>query len=192
MSRRLFVKVCASSYGTLTCHIVCMYVGGAVTGLHSAEITVPIPRLLWRVVCMNFVIWVVLFNFNFNTFNFVPEPIFSLREHCVLERFFINGMSLVILCHPSRNMRLIWLVVEYNPDNKIHGTNIGPTWVLSATDGPHLGPMKLAINPRTMHSVSGVFWLGQFSTYRWRLLHFTGTAAIARFSHCYKKSWKYC
>ena len=27
----------------------------------------------------------------------------------------------------------------------IHGANMGPTWVLSAPDGPHVGPMNLAI-----------------------------------------------
>ena len=32
-----------------------------------------------------------------------------------------------------------------NPDSKIHGANMGPTWVLSAPDGPHVGPMHLAI-----------------------------------------------
>ena len=31
------------------------------------------------------------------------------------------------------------------PDGKTHGANIGPTWVLSASDGPHVGPMNLAI-----------------------------------------------
>ena len=30
-------------------------------------------------------------------------------------------------------------------DSKIHGANMGPTWVLSATDGPHVGPTNLAI-----------------------------------------------
>ena len=41
--------------------------------------------------------------------------------------------------------------VEYNnnywnnPDSKVHGANMGPTWVLSAPDGPHVGPMNLAI-----------------------------------------------
>ena len=32
------------------------------------------------------------------------------------------------------------------PDSNVHGANIGPTWVLSAPDGPHVGPMNLAIN----------------------------------------------
>ena len=31
------------------------------------------------------------------------------------------------------------------PDNKVHGAIMGPTWVLSAPDGPHVGPMNLAI-----------------------------------------------
>ena len=31
------------------------------------------------------------------------------------------------------------------PDSKVHGANMGPTWVLSALDGPHVGPMNLAI-----------------------------------------------
>ena len=32
-----------------------------------------------------------------------------------------------------------------NPDSKVHGANMGPTWVLSAPDdGPHAGPMNLA------------------------------------------------
>ena len=30
-------------------------------------------------------------------------------------------------------------------DSKVHGANMGPTWVLSAPDGPHVGPMNLAI-----------------------------------------------
>ena len=29
--------------------------------------------------------------------------------------------------------------------NKVHGANMGPTWVLSAPDGPHVGPMNLAV-----------------------------------------------
>ena len=31
------------------------------------------------------------------------------------------------------------------PYSKIHGINLGPTWVLSAPDGPRVGPMNLAI-----------------------------------------------
>ena len=38
----------------------------------------------------------------------------------------------------------IHLKMKY-PDNKVHGANMGPTWVLSAPDGPHVGPMNLVI-----------------------------------------------
>ena len=36
-------------------------------------------------------------------------------------------------------------VVKHYPNSKVHGANMGPTWVLSAPDGPHVGPMNLAI-----------------------------------------------
>ena len=32
-----------------------------------------------------------------------------------------------------------------NPDNTVHGSNMGPTWVLSSPGGPHVGPMNLVI-----------------------------------------------
>ena len=35
-------------------------------------------------------------------------------------------------------------ICHANPDNKVHGANMGPTWVLSTPDGPHVGPMNLA------------------------------------------------
>ena len=31
------------------------------------------------------------------------------------------------------------------PDSKVHGANMGPTWVLSFPGGPHVGPINLAI-----------------------------------------------
>ena len=37
-----------------------------------------------------------------------------------------------------------WLALA-DPESKVHGANMGPSWVLSALDGPHVGPMNLAI-----------------------------------------------
>ena len=34
---------------------------------------------------------------------------------------------------------------RFYPDNKVHVANMGPTWVLSAPGGPHVGPVNLAI-----------------------------------------------
>ena len=33
----------------------------------------------------------------------------------------------------------------HNPDSKVHRADMGPTWVLSDPDGPHVGPMNLTI-----------------------------------------------
>ena len=46
-------------------------------------------------------------------------------------------------------------VIKATPDSKVHGANMGSTWVLSAPDGPHIGPMKLAIRycPGWLHSL---------------------------------------
>ena len=34
-----------------------------------------------------------------------------------------------------------------------NGANMGPTWVLSAPDGPHVGPMNLAIRVQLEHII---------------------------------------
>ena len=39
-------------------------------------------------------------------------------------------------------------LLDYYLDSKVHGANMGPTWVLSAPDGPHVGPMSFAIRIR--------------------------------------------
>ena len=48
---------------------------------------------------------------------------------------------------PEKQLWIIWK----HPDNKVHGANMGPTLVLSAPDGPHVGPMNLAIRVRLKH-----------------------------------------
>ena len=63
-------------------------------------------------------------------------------------------------------LRLLWLVawrqqviagtsvslISHIPDSRVHGANMGPTWVLSAPDGPHVGPMNLAIEESIKNS----------------------------------------
>ena len=54
-----------------------------------------------------------------------------------------------------------WKCLNYyhcNPDSKVHGTNMGPTWVLSAPDAPHVGPMNLAIKEFTAVCSWGFGW----------------------------------
>ena len=35
--------------------------------------------------------------------------------------------------------------LEHIPDSKVHGANMGSTWILWAPDGPHDGPINLVI-----------------------------------------------
>ena len=62
----------------------------------------------------------------------------------------------------------IW---KTNPDNKVHGAYMGPTWVLSTPDGLHVRPMNFAI--RECFSVHPChFWMDMY-IHSWgkRLLH---------------------
>ena len=43
------------------------------------------------------------------------------------------------------NKREAFCFPDYIPESKAHGANMGPTWDLSAPDGPHVGPINLVI-----------------------------------------------
>ena len=47
-------------------------------------------------------------------------------------------------------MKMIYMYHTNNPDNKVHGANMGPTRVLSASDRPYVGPMNLVIRERSV------------------------------------------
>ena len=49
--------------------------------------------------------------------------------------------------------RIKVMVMVIFPDSKVHGANMGSTWVLSAPDGPHVGPMNLAIMVNLLRTV---------------------------------------
>ena len=40
-----------------------------------------------------------------------------------------------------------------NPDSKVHGPNMGPTWVQSAHNGPHAGPMNFATRELPLYTL---------------------------------------
>ena len=52
-------------------------------------------------------------------------------------RISATGIEAISLGHKYIN--------RHYPDTMSHGVNMGPTWVLSAPDGPHVGPMNLVI-----------------------------------------------
>ena len=51
------------------------------------------------------------------------------------------------------------------PDIKVHGANIGPTWDLSAPDGPHVGPMNLVIRSSSYSIPGKVAWFNHTGMY---------------------------
>ena len=59
-----------------------------------------------------------------------------------------------------------------HPDSKVREANMGPTWGLSAPDGPHVGPMNLAIRaciyaPHVCFTgTRTISWLCQWSNLR--------------------------
>ena len=68
----------------------------------------------------------------------VADALVSYIDKSVLKSQFIS--ILVLIEQPHRTV-----TVATVPDSKIHGANTGPTWVLLAPDGLHVGPMDLAI-----------------------------------------------
>ena len=56
-----------------------------------------------------------------------------------------NMHNLLMGCYCERWAMVLKTMALSYPDSKVHGANMGPTWVLSSPDGPHVGPMNLAI-----------------------------------------------
>ena len=51
------------------------------------------------------------------------------------------------------------IMMEKFPDSKAHGAIMGPTWVLLAPDGPHVGPTNLALRDGLWAHKSYVKWV---------------------------------
>ena len=59
---------------------------------------------------------------------------------CSLGQLWISLGNIV-----GKKMTMLFIVLQHCPYSRVHGANMGHTWVLSAPDGPHIGPMNLAI-----------------------------------------------
>ena len=67
--------------------------------------------------------------------------VFSIKLLCYNETAMYVTMSIarhVLDVKPS-------LYLNTNPDSKVHGANMGPTWRRQDPGGPHVGHMNLAI-----------------------------------------------
>ena len=77
----------------------------------------------------------------------------KVKEHDII----LQCYSYFDICHVSNFLnfcksptaRGLIQNIDAIPDSKVHGANVGPTWVLSAPEGPHIGPMNLAIRDLT-------------------------------------------
>ena len=56
---------------------------------------------------------------------------------------------------------------KHFPDSNVHGDNMGPTRVLSPSDGPHAAPMNLAIRVSIWHIDTIVFSKTRRENSRW-------------------------
>ena len=66
------------------------------------------------------------------TFNSVIKWVYSSEPNCN----YFHSDCYTAVCATQ------W---DEGPDSKVHGANMGPIWLLSAPDGPHVGPRNLAI-----------------------------------------------
>ena len=73
-------------------------------------------------------------------------------------------------------MCLIRLGNNDAPDSEVHVANMGPTWVLSAPDGPRVGPMNFVIRDYTLgrigfikdsHKCNSRIWNILYELYPW-------------------------
>ena len=72
-----------------------------------------------------------------------PLQTISLQR-CLYESIFDAWTALIVLMLKGETLKKISMLM-IAPDSMVHGANMGLTWVLSAPDGPHVGPMNLAI-----------------------------------------------
>ena len=68
---------------------------------------------------------------------------FLNRHSCPKASLLFDQVLLLNRCHIvwTNLMPRSWIL----SDSKVHGANMGPTWVLSVPDGPNVGPINLAI-----------------------------------------------
>ena len=84
----------------------------------------------------------VLWSFNFGFVVSLIEEV--IEEFIKLPMIWDAMMLMCCCCNCTMPIRSGTQKPKRTPDSKVHVANMGPTWVLSAPDGPHAGPMNLA------------------------------------------------
>ena len=102
-----------------------------------------------------------IFKFTFLNQNFYFDKVIQLQLLCMLNMsgnpnivvsytYDYYSSFMIIMTWYVSSKTWIWQVDSWFYSlpitrEQIHGTNMGPTWVLSAPDEPHVGPVNLAI-----------------------------------------------
>ena len=89
-----------------------------------------------------------------------------IKQYYVMKDLDILNSTLLITY--TINKKRVHLISMAIPDSKVQGANMGPTLVLSAPDGPHAGPLNIAIWGVTSKVVP-----------RWYGLHIITTATMS-------------
>ena len=94
---------------------------------------------------------------------FPPTIEFLVASQLVQLCTIITGKSRPVLiqrhCWDNCHIQGVGCEVIF-PDSKVHGANMGPTWVLSAPDGPHVVPVNLIF--RVVKSNVGFFEISSY------------------------------
>ena len=78
---------------------------------------------------------------------FIMGILIWVRQHTYTEMApMLQGVNLNLSLNSLRYSKSLNNIhqLRNSLDSKIHGANMGPSWVLSAPDEPHVGPMNLA------------------------------------------------
>ena len=68
----------------------------------------------------------------------------SIMDNSLYNYIYAPRCSHISKCIGTQTLDLYRVLVNL-PDSKVHGANMGPTWVLSTPGGSHAGPMNLVI-----------------------------------------------
>ena len=129
--------------------------------------------LSWRASCGDSFINYLKITIRYQEFTALASISTKKKKKTIVDTSHIHAQS---GWQPARVLRVVcWLMTQtrrkdhlgqrqskfWNPQAK--GTQIakfmGPTWVLSAPDGPHVGPMNLVIRVTISHRrLTGVWW----------------------------------
>ena len=110
--------------------------------------------------------WITYFSFICYNFPFVLSVTVPSMAKFSLHQY---HTSCLIGCYFSFN-KCVREALSKPPDSKVHVANMGPTWVLSPPNGPHVGPINLAIRVMCLYS-NGIHLYCRHETYSRRKGH---------------------